>query len=61
MHIDTFSIELHTFLKYTISFPIIPMVKMAKIWVLLVILAHIERQPVFSIAMLCYNTVDIVV
>ena len=63
-YIDTFSIALHTFQQMSrfISYNI-PIVKMAKLWVLLEILANSEIQPVhvFSIETLCYYTGYIVV
>ena len=37
------------FSKCPVSFSIIPIVKLAKLWVLLENLAHIERQSVFAI------------
>ena len=42
-----FSIERHTFQLMPRFVPIIPIVKLAKNWVLLENLAHIERQTVF--------------
>ena len=60
-HIDKFSLMLTHFSKIPFSFPIIPIVKSAKLWVHLETFAHIERQKAFSIETLCNYTLDTVV
>ena len=39
--------------------PIIPIVKLAKIWILLNKVAHIERQSVFQLETLCNPALDV--
>ena len=53
MYIDNFSIELYTFQQMSRFIPYHSYSKIGKIWILLENLAHIKRQSVFSIQLLC--------